>query len=102
MAAVIEQGFESLATALERAQAYLRTAGEAGAITRILLCGGCALTPGLPEFLNRRFSVPAEIANPLGRINYDPALFAGQDVRKVAPLLTVGIGLALRRTGDKR
>ena len=99
---VVEQACEGLATALERAQAYLRTAGEAGAVTRIMLCGGSALTPGLPEFLNRRFGVPAEIANPLSRVSYDPALFAGQDVMRVAPLLTVGIGLALRRLGDKK
>jgi type IV pilus assembly protein PilM len=99
---VIEQACEGLATALERAQAFLRTAGEAGPISRVMLCGGSALTPGLPEFLNRRFGVPAEIANPLARIQYEPALFAGQDVMKVAPLLTVGIGLALRRLGDKK
>ncbi|HYM81059.1 MAG TPA: type IV pilus assembly protein PilM [Candidatus Limnocylindria bacterium] len=99
---VIEQACEGLATALERAQAFLRTAGEAGAISRVILCGGSALTPGLSEFLNRRFGVPSEIANPLARIQYDPALFAGQDVMKVAPLLTVGIGLALRRLGDKK
>ena len=67
-----------------------------------MLCGGSALTPGIAEYLNRRFSVPAEIANPLARIAYDPALFAGYEVTKVAPLLTVGIGLALRRLGDKR
>jgi type IV pilus assembly protein PilM len=102
VAPVIEQACEGLATALERAQAYLRTAGEAGPVTRIMLCGGASMTPGLPEFLNRRFGVPAEIANPLARIHYDPALFAGQDVMKVAPLLTVGIGLALRRLGDKK
>jgi type IV pilus assembly protein PilM len=99
---VIEQACEGLATALERAQTYLRTAGEAGAVSRVMLCGGAAMTPGMPEFLNRRFGVPAEIANPLSRIGYDPALFAGQDVMKVAPLLTVGIGLALRRLGDKK
>jgi hypothetical protein len=46
--------------------------------------------------------VPAEIANPLVRVAYDPALFAGQDVTKVAPFLTVGMGLALRRLGDKK
>jgi type IV pilus assembly protein PilM len=99
---VIEQSCEGIATALDRAQAYLRTAGEAGSISRILVCGGSALTPGITEFLNRRFHVSAEIVNPLARILYDPALFAGQDVMKVAPLLTVGIGLALRRQGDKR
>ncbi len=102
MAPVIEQACEGLATALERAQAYLRTAGEAGPISRIMLCGGSSMTPGVPEFLNRRFGVPAEIADPLSRIAYDPALFAGQDVKRVAPLLTVGIGLALRRLGDKK
>ena len=102
IAPLVEQACESLATALERAQAYLRTAGEAGTVTRIMLCGGSALTPGLPEFLNRRFGVPAEIANPLARVGYDPGLFAGQDVMKVAPLLTVGIGLALRKLGDKK
>jgi len=102
IAPLVEQACESLATALERAQAYLRTAAEAGAVTRIMLCGGSALTPGLPEFLNRRFGVPAEIANPLARVAYDPGLFAGQDVMRVAPLLTVGIGLALRRLGDKK
>jgi len=99
---VIEQACEGVATALERAQAYLRTAGEAGAISRIMVCGGSALTPGLTDFLNRRFNVPTEIVNPLARVQYDPALFAGQDVMKVAPLLTVGIGLALRRQGDKK
>ena len=102
MTPVIEQSCEGLATALERAQAYLRTAGEAGAITRVMLCGGAALTPGLTEFLHKRFSIPTEIANPLSRIQYDPSLFAGQDVMKVAPLLTVGIGLALPRLGDKK
>ena len=50
----------------------------------------------------RRFSLAAEIANPLARVEYDPGLFAGQDVLKVAPLLTVGIGLALRRLGEKK
>jgi type IV pilus assembly protein PilM len=52
--------------------------------------------------MQRRFGVTTEIANPLARVAYDPALFAGQDVKKVAPLLTVGIGLALRRVGDKK
>ena len=99
---VVEQACEGLATAIERAQAYLRTAGEAGALSRILLCGGAALTPALPEFLGRRFGVSCEIANPLTRVNYDPGLFAGQDVMKVAPMLTVAIGLAMRRLGDKK
>jgi type IV pilus assembly protein PilM len=102
MASVIEQVCEGVATALERAQVYLRTANEAGNLSRIMLCGGSAMTPGVADVLHRRFGVPADIANPLSRISFDPGLFAGQDVMKVAPFLTVGIGLALRRVGDKK
>ena len=69
--------------------------GEQEPITRILLCGGSAMTPGLREYLQNRFNVPAEIANPLTRIGYDAALFDGREVMSVAPLLTVGIVLAL-------
>jgi type IV pilus assembly protein PilM len=98
---VLEQSCETLALALDRAQAYLRTAGEAGSITRIMLCGGSALTPGLVDYLGRRLNVQAEVTNPLNRIGYAPTLFSDHDVTKVAPLLTVGIGLALRRLGDK-
>jgi type IV pilus assembly protein PilM len=98
---LVEQACESLATALERAQAYLRTTGETGPISRLMLCGGGALTPGLVPFLEARFSVPVEVANPLARIQYDPALFGDKDPASVAPFLTVGVGLALRKVGDK-
>jgi type IV pilus assembly protein PilM len=98
---VVEQACEGLATALERAQAYLRTTGEAGLITRLMLCGGSALTAGLVPFLQARFAVPTEVANPLARIQFDPALFGDENPVTVAPFLTVGIGLALRKVGDK-
>jgi type IV pilus assembly protein PilM len=98
---LVEQACESLATAIERAQAYLRTTGETGPISRLMLCGGASLTPGLVPFLESRFSVPTEIANPLARIQYDPALFGDKEPSQVAPFLTVGVGLALRKVGDK-
>ena len=71
-------------------------------LTRIMLCGGASHDAGRAGVPEPPLHRPAEIANPLTRIEYDPALFAGQDVMKVAPLLTVGIGLALRRLGDKK
>ena len=98
---VVEEACESLATALERAQAYLRTTGETGSVSRLMLCGGGSLTPGLAPFLQSRFSVPTEIANPLARIEFDPGLFGEKDPAAVAPLLTVGVGLALRKADDK-
>ena len=66
-------------------------------------CGGCLRSVEravlkVPGVETARASLSAKRVS----IAYDPALFAGQDVMKVAPLLTVGIGLALRRLGDKK
>lgn len=98
---IVEGACETLATALERAQAYLRTTGETGPVSRLMLCGGGSLTPGLAPFLEGRFSVTTEIANPLARIEYEPSLFGDKDPVSVAPFLTVGVGLALRKANDK-
>jgi len=81
---------------LDRAIAYLKSSGETERVDRILLSGGSARVPGLKEFLNTRHHVPVEVVNPLQKLSYDAALFNGDDVESVAPVLTVAIGLALR------
>ena len=70
-------------------------------IRQAFASGGGSLTPGLVPFLETRFSVPTEIANPLARVQFDPALFGDKDPSQVSPFLTVGVGLALRKAGDK-
>jgi type IV pilus assembly protein PilM len=93
---VVREVAEDIATALDRSLAYLRTSGEADAADRLLLSGGGAKLPGLVPFLADRFSAEVEVANPLKRISYDESLFGTTSVDEVAPVLTVGVGLALR------
>ena len=57
--------------------------------------------PGILEFLNRRHQVPVEVVDPFKRIQFDPALFSGNDPKVIGPSLTVGIGLALRKVDDR-
>jgi Tfp pilus assembly PilM family ATPase len=63
----------------------------------IVLSGGGALIPFLPEVLQMKLSIPVEIFNPLRNIEYDPDMFVEFQPEKVAPLLAVAIGLAARR-----
>lgn len=93
---VVQEVAEDIATALERSLAYLRTSGEADSTDRLLLSGGGARLPGLVPFLAERFNAEVEVANPLRKISYDEALFEDVPVDDMAPLLTVGVGLALR------
>jgi len=93
---VVAEVAEDVATALERSLAYLRTSGDVESAGRFMLSGGGAKLPGLVEFLTERFSVEVEVANPLKKIIYDEAIFNEGTAEDTAPLLTVGVGLALR------
>jgi type IV pilus assembly protein PilM len=101
LAQVVQQVTEELAMAIERSVVYLKTSGDTERITRILLSGGGVRIPGIVELLNRRHQVPVEVADPLKRITHDVAIFDGGDPRILAPTLTVGIGLALRKVDDR-
>ena len=81
---------------LEPSLSYLKTAGEADGIDRIVLSGGGAHLPGLKEYLAESYGVPAEIADPLSSLDYAPDLFGEAEPGDLSPLLAVCVGLALR------
>ncbi len=82
---------------LEPSLSYLKTSGESEGIDRIVLSGGGAKLPGLSEYLASCYSIPSELADPLANIDYDPEVFRDADPAELSPMLSVGIGLALRK-----
>jgi type IV pilus assembly protein PilM len=81
---------------LEPSLSYLKTAGEAEGIDRVVLSGGGAHLPGLREYLAECYDVPSEAADPLAALDYDPDLFGEGEAEELSPLLNVTVGLALR------
>lgn len=81
---------------LEPSLSYLKTAGEADGIDRIVISGGGAHLPGLRQYLSEVYSVPSETADPLSGLDFDPDLFGSESPEHLSPLLSVCIGLALR------
>jgi type IV pilus assembly protein PilM len=96
VASIVQATCEDLSTQIDRAVAYLRSAGDAERIDRILVSGGSARVPGLSDFLAQRHQVPVDVVNPVSKLLVDPGLFNGDSPETVAPILTVAIGLALR------
>jgi type IV pilus assembly protein PilM len=82
---------------LEPSLSYLKTSGEADGIDRIVLSGGCAKLPGLSEYLASCYNIPSQQSDPLADIDYDPEVFGDVDTAELSPMLTVGVGLALRK-----
>ena len=78
---------------------FAATAAE-DRVGRLVLSGGCALTPNLRDVLEDRFGVPVELMDPLRRVRYKEADFDSAWLQAVAPMLGVAVGLAFRRVGD--
>jgi type IV pilus assembly protein PilM len=95
--ATIVTSIEEMITGLEVAFSYFKSLANVPNIDWIILSGGGALIPYLPEFVQSKLNIPIEIANPLRNIEYDPDMFSSIQPEKIAPLLSVAIGLAARK-----
>ncbi|MCI0530890.1 MAG: pilus assembly protein PilM [candidate division Zixibacteria bacterium] len=88
---------EELVSGLEVAFSYFKTSARVPQVDWIVMSGGGALVPYLPEFLQSKLGISVEIANPLRNIEYDPDIFQDVQPEKIAPLLAVAVGLAVRK-----
>lgn len=94
--ATVVTASEELVAGIEVAISYFKSSSGVDKVDWIVLSGGGALTPFLPELLQAKLSTPIEICNPLRNIEYDPDMFVEFQPEKVAPLLAVPVGLAIR------
>jgi type IV pilus assembly protein PilM len=95
--ATVISASEELISGIELAFSYFKSQAKVESIDWIVLSGGGALVPFLPEFLQSKINIPLELANPLRNIDYDPELFQYIQLEKIAPLLAVPVGLAMRK-----
>ncbi len=95
--ATVVTASEELISGLEVAFSYFKSTAKVSQVDWIVLSGGGALIPFLPEFIQSKLNIPIEIANPLRNIEYDPDIFKDMQPDKIAPLLAVSVGLASRK-----
>jgi len=70
-------------------------------ISKIILGGGCARMVGLDQALAENLGIQVEIFNPFQKIHFSPKAFDPEYIEYMAPFASVGVGLALRRFGDR-
>lgn len=98
--ALLRPTCDSLAEEIRRT---LRLYGAMAAeewIHSIYLSGGSAKVPGLCQFLGEKMGVPVHLAEPLRGFNVARNIDKGY-LAESALVLAVGVGLAIRRPGDK-
>ena len=92
---------EELSSGIDLAFSYYKTSEKTDTIDKIILSGGGAYIPSLTQFLETRHQTKVQISNPLAGVQYAQKL-AGSiaDIEGIAALLTVAVGLSLRKTGE--
>jgi type IV pilus assembly protein PilM len=96
----IEYSAEELSSGVDLAFSYFKSSEKSETVDKIVLSGGGAYIQGLAEFLEKRHETTVRRSNPLAHVQYAPELFGSTDPQKIAALLTVAIGLALRKVAQ--
>jgi len=99
---IISSAADEISMGIERSISFLKTAGDAEGLDEVVLSGGGACIPGLRDVLSEKHDTEFKVGDAVGRIARVDNLFedAGDDAVKVGPVLTVALGLALRRGAE--
>jgi type IV pilus assembly protein PilM len=97
---VLNSASEDIITEISRSFDYFRDTTNYENIDEIIVSGGSTLIGGIVSSLEERSGIPVRVAEPFKNVDV-PEMFDKAYVKKVEPLVTVAVGLALRRVGDK-
>ena len=98
---IIDAVNEQVGTEIQKTLDFFKTTSASEAVSQIQLAGGAAQTPNLTSYLANRFDTPVEQLNPLRRIQINERAFPPDKVEPMQAAMTVAVGLALRKAGDK-
>ena len=98
---VIQGVAEQMGGEIQRSLDFFASSAADSRISRVYLSGGTARIPALFKVIEARAAVPVEILNPFKNIEIDNRKFDAAAILAGAPAAAVGVGLALRRPGDK-
>jgi type IV pilus assembly protein PilM len=98
---VIQGVADQMGGEIQRSLDFYSSTSPDGRIGRVYLSGGTARIPALFKVIEARAGVPVEILNPFKNVEVDNRKFDPALILAAAPSAAVGVGLALRKAGDK-
>jgi len=99
---IIEEVFLSLAIEIQRSLDFFWATFAEENISKICISGGCSKSLGFKRIIeNRVAGIPIEVIDPFANIDCSDKNFDPKYLEYIAPLMAVGVGLALRQVGDK-
>lgn len=98
---IVKTASNSIVTEVSRSIDFFLSTAHDVKIDKIYLSGGTSKVKGLAAAISDRTGIPAEMVNPFSKITYNQKTFDQAKIKGDASFLCVGVGLAIRRPGDK-
>jgi type IV pilus assembly protein PilM len=93
----LSYALEEFGSSFDMAFSYLKKTEDVDSVDKVVLCGGGAYIPNILPFLSDRMDAEVVRSNPFNFLRYDPGLFRDINPEQISALLTVAVGLALRK-----
>ncbi len=100
VATVLMSASEDIIAEISRSFDYFRDTTNYENIDEIILSGGVALTQDFDSLLSERSGLNVSVVDPFKNIQV-PDTFDKEYMSSVAPMLSIAVGLAVRKVGDK-
>jgi type IV pilus assembly protein PilM len=92
---------EIIASEIQKTVDYFLSQSSSDSVSKLYLSGGTSKTHGLTKLIQDKTGVNSEMVNPFANIDFNERLFDAGYIQEIAPFGAVGVGLALRREGDR-
>ena len=98
---VLKTAGESLAMEIGNSLDFFQSTSTYQKISKLYLSGGGSKIKDFDIILQQQIGIPVEIANPFRKIEYSEKSFDLEYLRDIGPVMSVGVGLASRKVGEK-
>jgi len=98
---LVRNACDQFATEIQRSLDFFYANFPDAHVGRLGLCGGAANTPGLLPHIKERVGIETFLINPFEKVGYSTKEFDEAHLGSAGPIAAVGVGLAMRRIGDK-
>ncbi|MDA8083938.1 MAG: type IV pilus assembly protein PilM [Nitrospiraceae bacterium] len=100
VASVIEAASEEIMSEIVRSFDYYRSTTMHEDIAEVVLSGGCALLKNFAPMIAEKTGIETRVAEPFKNIRI-PKKFDMSQLDEIAPIMSIAVGLAMRKQGDR-
>lgn len=98
---VVSDATENLLQEVQRSLDFFSATSSDDKIQKVYITGGVSKSPRVKEMLAERLDMPVDLLDPFSQVVIDEKVFDSEYVDAIGPLMSVAVGLAMRRLGDK-